>query len=107
MSSMSVSAARAEMHQLLDAVARGEEVTLTRHGAPVAVVVRPDLLRARRADAVFADAAEIGDLLVAGRTRAIPMKRGLSAERADEMVADVQAGRATRPQRPQRGQRAG
>lgn len=37
------------MPELLDRVLAGDEVTITRHGRPVAVVVRPDALRVRRA----------------------------------------------------------
>jgi prevent-host-death family protein len=51
---MTVSEARAALPQILDRILAGEEVTLTRHGQPVAVVVRPDTLRARRADDALA-----------------------------------------------------
>jgi antitoxin (DNA-binding transcriptional repressor) of toxin-antitoxin stability system len=44
-----VSEARGELPQILAKVAHGEEVTLTKHGRPIAVIVRPDTLRARRA----------------------------------------------------------
>ncbi|MGH3814617.1 MAG: type II toxin-antitoxin system Phd/YefM family antitoxin [Pseudonocardiaceae bacterium] len=33
---------------MLDRVAQGDEITITRHGQPVAVVVRPEALRTRR-----------------------------------------------------------
>ena len=49
MTSMSASEARAALPELLNRVEGGEEVTITRHGHPVAVLVRPDSLRARRA----------------------------------------------------------
>lgn len=39
--SMTTTEARAALHALLARVARGDEVTITRHGRPVAVVVRP------------------------------------------------------------------
>lgn len=96
MMSMSVSTARSELHKLLDAVERGEEVTLTRHGSAVAVVVRPDLLRARRADAVFATAAHVAELVAAGRNRPLSDDRGISADRAEELVAEVRVGRSGR-----------
>ena len=96
MTSISVSTARADMHGLLDAVQRGDEVTLTRYGNAVAVVVRPDLLRARRASAAFALAGEVGALVEAGRARALPTTRWLSVDRADELAAEVRAGRAGR-----------
>src|SRR4051794_15680318 len=47
--SITVSKARAALPQILERVLAGEEVTITRHGRAVAVVVRPDALRARRA----------------------------------------------------------
>ncbi|MBA3250875.1 MAG: type II toxin-antitoxin system prevent-host-death family antitoxin [Geodermatophilaceae bacterium] len=53
MSSLSVTAALAALPELLDRVQRGEEVTITRHGRPLAVLVRPD---SRRADAAFSAA---------------------------------------------------
>ena len=39
---LTVSEARAALPQLLDRVSAGEEVTITRHGRPAAVLVRPD-----------------------------------------------------------------
>jgi prevent-host-death family protein len=93
---MTVSEARAAMHELLERVAVGEEVTITRHGQPVAVVVRPDALRARRAEEALASAAAVADLLAAGRRSSLPATGGLSAARADKLVAAVRAGRKRR-----------
>jgi prevent-host-death family protein len=42
MASMTVSEARAALPRLLTRVDAGEEITITRRGKPVAVVVRPD-----------------------------------------------------------------
>jgi prevent-host-death family protein len=95
-SAMTVSEARAALHELLERVAVGEEVTITRHGQPVAVVVRPDALRTRRADEALASAASVRDLLAAGRRSSLPAAGGLSAARADELVAAVRAGRKRR-----------
>jgi antitoxin (DNA-binding transcriptional repressor) of toxin-antitoxin stability system len=89
---MSVSEARAALPELLDRVAAGDEVTITRHGQPVAVVVRPEALRSRRAGSVLASAAQVRDLLVAGRETPLGGV-GLSNARAEELVADVRAGR--------------
>jgi prevent-host-death family protein len=92
---MSVSEARASFPEVLDRVLAGEEVTLTRHGKPVAVVVRPDALRARRADNALATAGQIRDLLAQSRARRLgPAK--LTKTRADALVADVRAGRLSR-----------
>ena len=96
MATMTVSEARAALPQVLDRVLAGEEVTLTRHGQPVAVVVRPDRLRSRRADTALGDAERVSALLAAGRRRRLAARPGLTAARADELVADVRAGRSRR-----------
>ena len=91
---MSASEARATLPQLLDRVAAGDEVTITRHGHPVAVLVRPDALRARRAGAAMEGAAIVRDALAAGRTAQLPAGAGgISAARAEELIANVRAGR--------------
>ena len=46
-----------------DRVGDGDEVTITRHGRPVAVVIRPDALRSRRAEPSLRRADEIAALL--------------------------------------------
>ncbi len=89
---MSATEARAALPQLLDRVTDGDEVTITRHGRPVAVLVRPDSLHARRADAAFAEADELRRLLQGARRSALPVA-GLSAERAAELAQEVRAGR--------------
>ncbi len=93
---ITVSEARAALPQILDRVLAGEEVTLTRHGKPVAVVVRPDTLRVRRADEALAAAERLRDVLARGRTSRLRRRPKLSEERADALVADVRAGRVTR-----------
>jgi antitoxin (DNA-binding transcriptional repressor) of toxin-antitoxin stability system len=96
MSAMSVSEARAALHELLERVAVGEEVTITRHGQPVAVVVRPDVLRARRADSALAAAAAVGEALASARRSPFPPPAALRSERAQELIAAVRAGRERR-----------
>jgi len=93
---MTVSEARAALPQILDRVLAGEEVTLTRHGEPVAVVVRPDALRVRRADEALAAAGRLRDALDRGRRTSLRRRPTLPEDRAEELVADVRAGRATR-----------
>jgi len=41
---MTISEARAALPEVLNRVAEGEEITITRHGRPIAVVVRPDII---------------------------------------------------------------
>jgi antitoxin (DNA-binding transcriptional repressor) of toxin-antitoxin stability system len=44
MAVMTVSEARAALPEVLTRVAQGEEITITRYGSPVAVVLRPDIV---------------------------------------------------------------
>ena len=90
---ISASDARATLPDLLDRVANGEEVTITRHGQPTAVLVRPDALRSRRAAELFKKADELHDLLESARHLELSSLPGLSKERAEELVASVRASR--------------
>lgn len=96
MSTMSVSEARAALPEVLDRVLAGEEVTITRHGREVAVVVRPDAIRVRRADRALADAERVRDLLDRARSAPLSDAPTVTAERARELVAEVAAGRSAR-----------
>jgi len=96
MNALTVSEARASLPSILDRVERGEEVTITRHGRAVAVVVRPDLLNARRRSGVWDDADRIGALLDAARHAPAAGLPGLTADRADELVARIRADRDAR-----------
>jgi prevent-host-death family protein len=93
---MTISEARAALPELVDRVAAGEEVTITRHGQPVAVLVRPDSLRARRADQALASAAKVRDLLAVGRHSPLPTAEGLTEARAEELIGEVRQGRNSR-----------
>jgi prevent-host-death family protein len=95
MTTMTSSEARAALPALLDRVVAGDEVTITRHGQPVAVVVRPDALRSRRADAALASAAKLRALLAAGRRTSLTAA-GLTETRAEELIAEVNASRDRR-----------
>ncbi len=88
MRTLSLSEARAQLTSVLDQVAAGEQVTITRHGHPVAVVVRPDALRPRRADLAFAMADQIAVELERPRTGALP-EPPMSADRSEELAAAV------------------
>lgn len=91
--SMTVSEARALLPQIVQRVLAGEEITLTRHGQEVAVLIRPDRLRARRADAALSAAAVVHEALAAGRTQALGT---VSAETAQEVLQHVKRSRASR-----------
>jgi antitoxin (DNA-binding transcriptional repressor) of toxin-antitoxin stability system len=95
MVTMSASEARAALPQVLDRVEAGEEVVVTRHGRQVAVIVRPDTLRVRRAGHALDAAAGVRERLEAARRAPLPAK-GLSERRAKSHVAEIRAGRDAR-----------
>ena len=90
---VTASDARATLPDLLDRVANGEEVTITRHGQPTAVLVRPDALRSRRAAELFKKADELHELIESARQLELSSLPGLSSERVEELVASVRASR--------------
>lgn len=95
MSTISASIARQTLPSQLDRVEAGEEVSITRHGRVVAVLVSPDALEARRARTALKHADQIGELI--NRARQEPLRPPtLSAARADELVQSVQADRTER-----------
>lgn len=96
MSTMTVSQARAALPEVLDRVLAGEEVTITRHGEAVAVVVRPDAVRVRRADRALAEAERLRDLLQRGRVGRLDDAPTITRQRAERLAADVDAARAPR-----------
>jgi prevent-host-death family protein len=91
---MTVSEARAALPQLLDRVRAGEEITITRHGRPAAVLVRPDALRARRADEALAVANVVREALEAGRQSPLSARPALRQERANDLIDEIRAARS-------------
>ena len=94
---LTVSEARAALPQLLDRVSAGEEVTITRHGRPAAVLVRPDTLRARRANEAYAVANIVRDALEDGRQSPLAAHPALGQERADALIEEIRAARSRTP----------
>jgi antitoxin (DNA-binding transcriptional repressor) of toxin-antitoxin stability system len=93
---MTVSEARAALPEVLNRVEAGDEVTITRHGRAVAVVVRPDVIWSRsRARDVIAEAEQLGRMLQAAGERELSLG-GLTEEYAEELIADIRAGRDAR-----------
>lgn len=92
MAQLSVSEARAILPEVLDRVERGEEITITRHGRPAAVLLRPDSVRTRRAEKAIQQAQEVAALVSAGREQPLP-EPVVSAEHAREWAAAVRADR--------------
>ncbi len=95
MAIMTVSEARASLPELLTRVEAGEEVTITRHGRPVAVLVRPDVLRPR-AQVVIEQAAQLHKELMAARDEELSIGPGLTPDEAEELIREIRAGRDSR-----------
>lgn len=55
---MTVTEARAALPEVLTRVAQGEEITITRYGSPIAVVVRPDIMWSQPRAEVVMDETE-------------------------------------------------
>ncbi len=97
MATMTVSEARAALPEVLDRVADGEEITITRHGRPVAVVLRPDIVWSRsRAQRVLAEAESLHRLLADAGDKPLGQPTGLSERYAEELIRDIRAGRDAR-----------
>lgn len=95
MTTLTVSQARASLPELLTRVEEGEEVTITRHGRAVAVLVRPDVLRSR-AHVVIEAAGHVHQLLAEAAAPGLPAAPGLSLVRAEELLSEIRAGRDSR-----------
>ena len=78
---------------LLTCVDGGEEITITRHGKPIAVVVRPDALRRRRASGALDNAVHLHELLEVARTNSLSPSVNMRAERAEELIAAIRESR--------------
>jgi hypothetical protein len=98
MGTMTISEARAALPEVLDRVADGEEMTITRHGRAVAVVVRPDILWSRgRAGDMINQADSLHRLLTGAAVANEPEEViGLTEARAEELISALRAGREGR-----------
>jgi hypothetical protein len=105
MGTMTISEARAALPEVIDRVAEGEEMTITRHGRAVAVVVRPDILWSRgRAAEVIIQADSLHTLLAGAGAAAgggtaggdAEGVTGLTERRAEELISAIRAGREGR-----------
>lgn len=93
---LSISQARSDLPALVDRVIEGDEVTITRHGRPVAVLIRPDALRPRRSTPSVEQAEHLRRALEEGRATTLSAVGEIDPQRADELVEDVRRGRARR-----------
>lgn len=100
MATMSVTEARARLPELLDLVLDGEEVTITRHGKPVALIVRPDSRpewRKRLSPQVAQGLSELEARMDEVRGKSFEeLGPGLTPEFAEELIAEIRAGRDSR-----------
>jgi antitoxin (DNA-binding transcriptional repressor) of toxin-antitoxin stability system len=92
---LTVSQARALLPELLTRVEEGEEITITRHGRAVAVLIRPDVLWTRSSVAIEA-AGRVHDVLAAAAESELPEGTGLTAEKAEQLLAEIRSGRDRR-----------
>lgn len=95
MSIISASAARQTLPAQLDRVEAGEEVSITRHGRVVAVLVRPDVLVARRATAAWRAADRIEALLTRAKSESLASPV-VTTERADALIESIDSDRDAR-----------
>ncbi len=96
MTAVSVSEARATLPDIVDRVQAGEEVTLTRHGVPVAVLVNPATLRTRRTTTTFQLATELGRLMDEARRQPLATTTSVDTDTAERWVAELYAARKGR-----------
>jgi PHD/YefM family antitoxin component YafN of YafNO toxin-antitoxin module len=91
MAVMTLSEARAALPEVVNRVAQGEEITITRYGRPMAVVVRPDVVWSQPGVGVVLD--ETDWLITALRERA--RRHGVSLEQeVSALLAAAEAGQA-------------
>lgn len=90
METITASEARQTLPAQLDRVEAGDEVAITRHGKIVAVLVHPEALRPRRARAAWERADDLARMLGAAGD---DDRAGITADRAEELVRVVRAGR--------------
>jgi prevent-host-death family protein len=96
MAVMTVSEARAALPEVLNRVEDGEEITITRHGRAVAVIVRPDIMWSRsRAESLLAEADKLHQLIEEAGQREMTAG-GLTTEYAEELIAAIRADRDAR-----------
>lgn len=93
MKMMTVSEARARLPRILDLVEEGNEVSITRHGRPVAVVVRPDRLGSPKAESIMEAARRLHNELESAREAPLTATR-MAEERAEELIAELRADRS-------------
>ncbi len=94
MATYTVSEARAQLPALLDRVAHGEEITVTRHGEPAVILVHPNRWHRGRA----AEVLDAADRLAADRAALAgePMPAPIEDMDVAARIAQLRADRAAR-----------
>lgn len=95
MLSRTVTEARATLPELLDRVEAGDEVVITRHGKPIAVLVAPERVRIRHAATSLDAARHLADLLAAAAQQPQGQPT-ITAHLAEQLVGEVRAARRAR-----------
>lgn len=90
---VTATAARSSLPAILERVAKGGEIVITRHGRPVAVIIHPDALRVRRNEALFDAADDVADLLDEAAATDLADAPVLTTQQADERVRELRASR--------------
>jgi prevent-host-death family protein len=85
--------ARAALPAIIDFVTEGEEITITRHGRPVAVVLSPESLRSRRVTPALKRAEELRRRLDSVPPMTELPDSGMTVEEAEARVAEIYAER--------------
>lgn len=95
MTVLTMSEVRRTLAHQLDLVQRGEVIEISRYGEVVAKIVPARRPRNAAAAEAMRRADELGASLAAAREK--PLIRGsITAERAEELIADIHAGRDAR-----------
>lgn len=97
MATISLTDARSTLPSLLDRVEAGEEITLTRHGRRVAVLVSPDALRHRRLADTDRRIDDMNEMFERARNEPLgPPLTSRPTGWADDLVAEIRADRDAR-----------
>jgi prevent-host-death family protein len=102
MATVSVSEARAAFAEILNRVDAGEEVTITRHDKPIAVVMAPSSVRIRRkaAGEAIQRAAQLGRDLEAARDEPLSADGVIAPELAEQWIRELRQERDEDPWTP-------
>lgn len=92
MSVLTVTEARAKLPLLIDQIQAGQNVILTRHGEPVAVMISPDVAMRYRNAAIWGQADSLLAHLEEAAKQPLAAAK-LTSARADELVSEIRAER--------------